>query len=76
MNDERGSDLLCYRDIEDYSSWAWDLTRHEFVVLTVIDDDCKTYVLASFRVFDQTVGNLRLVMEQYEAKTGVLLTRK
>ena len=75
MNNERETELLCYRNIEDYSSWAWGLTRHEVVVLTVIDEDCKTHIPASIRVFDQTVDNLRLVMEQRKAKTDVLLTR-
>ena len=75
MNHERKPELLCYRNIEEYSSWAWDLTRHEVVVLIVIDEDCKTHIPASIRVFYQTVGNLLLVMEQREAKTGVLFTR-
>ena len=68
MNDEKETELLCYWNIEDYSSRAWDLTRHEVVVLTVIDDDCKTHIPASFRVFHQAVENFRLVTEQREVK--------
>ena len=75
MDNERETELLCYRNTEDCSSWAWDLTRHEVVVLTVIDEDCKTHIPTSIRVFDQIVGNLWLVMEQREVKTGVILMR-
>ena len=75
MNDKRAAELLCYRNTEDYSSWAWDRTRHEVVVLAAIDEDCKIHIPASTRVFDQTVGNLQLVIEKRKAKTGVILTR-
>ena len=74
MDNERETELLCYWDMEDYSSRAWYLTRHEIVVLNIIDEDCKTHIPASIRVFDQTVGNLQLVMEQREAKTCILPT--
>ena len=71
----KGNRASLLSEYRDYSSRAWDLTGREVVVLIVIDQDCKTHIPTSIRVFDQIVGNLRLVMEQREVKTGVILMR-